>query len=303
VRTLRYVSVITLIFNIFNKPTYRMRKFIFFSILISQLFSLQGYAQFNDPLLLTKRIFSRDTFPEIKKYSTHEYEGHPNGRDFREGLKVSFTLLGKGLKETDSTAVVNITLSDGHGNGADLYLHLKKDTIWKAAAFRALAMTGIIERVYYDLAQLTSRQVDSIIASPHTVKKDKRMFKTRAEYNFELGNTKLVLSSDSQLISHFNKNKLKFEALKNEFMKTAPAGTKSMKDVRVKNQMKALFIDNVRQDMEYTHGCLNFLIGGILDNAVGYMYIKDKKDVPEMSSGHFIMIREIGNGWYLYKTT
>ena len=49
--------------------------------------------------------------------------------------------------------------------------------------------------------------------------------------------------------------------------------------------------------------CFNFLIGGILDNAVGFLFVKDKSDLPEMSERGIIMLREIGDGWYLYKTT
>lgn len=42
---------------------------------------------------------------------------------------------------------------------------------------------------------------------------------------------------------------------------------------------------------------------GQLDNSVGFIYVKDKKDLPEMNPGRIIMIREITNGWYIYKTT
>ena len=70
-----------------------------------------------------------------------------------------------------------------------------------------------------------------------------------------------------------------------------------------KNRLALLFIDNAFPDWESSKNNLNFLIGGITDNSVGYLYIKNKKDVPKMNPARFIMIREIGDGWYLYKTT
>jgi len=261
-------------------------------------------AQSYQPLDLSKRIFSRDTFPEIKRYSIDEYQGHPNGRDLPEKVKTKFTLLDQGAK----TAVVAVTITDSSGKGIDTYLHFKKDTIWKVCAFRALAMTGIIAKVNDDLAALTPKQVDSVIASPHTKAEDHRLFKSREEYRYSLGNTSLILSLDDDLIAFFNKNKRAFEDLKNVLVAhgvmTKSRGLREMKGAETyKNSLALLFIDNAFPDWESSKDNLNFLIGGITDNSVGYMYIKNKKDVPKMNPSHFIMIREIGGGWYLYKTT
>ena len=41
----------------------------------------------------------------------------------------------------------------------------------------------------------------------------------------------------------------------------------------------------------------------MIDNSVGYLYCKNPDDVPLMSDNGYIMIRDLGNGWYLYKTT
>jgi hypothetical protein len=263
-------------------------------------------AQNYDPLALSKKIFSKDAFPNIKKYVTGEYKGRPNGKDFRSDLKVSFTLLG----QNNQTAVVNITLSDSTGKEFDAYLHFEKQKIWKACAFRALALTGIIEQVHEGVVKLTPAQVDSIIASPPvTVNgEDMRMFKSKEEYQFLLGNTGLTLASDKELIAHFYKNKGAFVRLKNELIKKGILNQKDTIDLikndeKISKEVKSLLLDNVLPNFEETHNALDFLIGGITDNAVGYFYIKDPKDVPKMSPNHFIMIRALGDGWYLYKTT
>ena len=48
---------------------------------------------------------------------------------------------------------------------------------------------------------------------------------------------------------------------------------------------------------------IDFSIGGMIDNSVGYFYCKDKNKLPEMSDNRYIMIKHLGDGWYLYKTT
>ncbi|WP_342644760.1 hypothetical protein [Mucilaginibacter sp. CSA2-8R] len=267
----------------------------------SLLLQLACQAQPYTPISLTQKIFSADSFPDLKKYCTGEYQGRPNGQDLPPGAKVSCTLLA----QNNRTAVVNVNLTNSSGQTYDMYLHLKKDSVWKAAAFRALALTGIIEEINRQLKLLSPKQVDSIIAAPG---KAGKLFKSRAEYEFMLGNTTLTLASDSQLVAHFTKNKATFESLKNDLLKNGilkldgsakrtknpDAMMKSLKDLRLESAF--------REREEVPHN-INFLIGGIIDNSVGYLYIPKEQNVPKMSPGEYIMIRKIVDGWYLYKTT
>lgn len=261
-------------------------------------------AQNYDPLTLSKKIFSKTGFPAIKNYVTGEYNGRPNGNDIKNGLRISFLL----LEQRTKTAVVNITLADSTGKEFDLYLHFVKQNTWKACAFRALALTGIIAKVHDGLAKMTAVQIDSVIAAPQIDSVDRRDFKSREEYEFLLGNTGLTLASDKELIEHFNKNKEKFVALKNNLLAKGLLSHHDTTDLiksnpEIKKQVTELLLDNVLPNFEETQNSLDFLIGGITDNAVGYFYIQNPKDVPKMSPDHFIMIRALGEGWYLYKTT
>lgn len=267
-------------------------------------FILPCKAQNYDPLTLSQTIFSKDTLPDIKRYSTGDYEGHPNGRDIRAGLIITFEL----LDQNDKTAVVAVTLSDSTGTSLDTYMHFAKDSIWKVSGFRALAMTGLTGEIYQQLSALSPKQVDSVLLSGHTKKRDIRLFKSRDEYQFMLGNTKLTLSSDKDLMAHFNKNRVLFEKLKNELIAKgiykSPVGTREMKGIdSIKTGLRNLFIDSVKPNPDELQGSLDFMIGGILDNTVGYLYIKDKNNVPAMSPSQYIMVRSLGGGWYLYKTT
>ena len=66
-------------------------------------------------------------------------------------------------------------------------------------------------------------------------------------------------------------------------------------------------IHNIRptgeeEELAHLNG-LDFQIGGIIDNTVGYYFFLHEEDVPEMTPGRMIMLRDLGDGWYLYKTT
>lgn len=273
--------------------------------LILLTLTLTVYGQAYEPLELAKRIFGKERFPNLSSYVTGEYKGRPNGQDLQIGATTRFLLLGK----TEKTAVVAVTILDSLGEGFDTYLHFVKDTLWKASAFRALAMTGIIEQVKIELEKMSTQQVNEIIAKANNSKKDEFvMFRSREDYDFQLGNAKLTLELDDHIATHFLTNQAAFERLKNlalsELKKEKLNEEKSFKLIESsKSDYQKLFISSVTTGGYELGNCLNFLIGGMVDNSVGYIYVKDKKDLPEMNPSRIIMIREIGNGWYIYKTT
>lgn len=255
------------------------------------------------PLNLAKKIFSKAKFTDIKKYCTGEYKGRPNGTDIDKNATLQFIL----LSQTVDKAVVAVTIIDKTGKGLDTYLHFSKESIWKVNAFRALAMTGIIEGAKKELEELSSKKVDSLIAVSKNDTTGNSMFKSREDFDFQLGNLNLILALDNEIIDHFNKNKVEFERLKDIAVKnldTTKADEERIKLCKgLEKDFHKLFIHSIETGGYELGNCINFSIGGIIDNTVGYLFVKDKKDVPEMNPGGIIMIREIGNGWYIYKTT
>ena len=263
------------------------------TILITLLISVTTfYGQTNyEPLDLANKIFAKEKFRNIENYVTGEYEGIPNGTDLNDGTTTKFTLLG----QTEKSAVVNMTILDVDGKGIDTYLHFEKDKIWKVSAFRSLAMTGIIELAVIELEKINLQQIDTL-------------FSSKAEYDFQLGNAKLILELDDNIIEHFQTNQTEFERLKNlaltQLEKEKIAEERSVKLIEdLKTEYKKIFISDISIGGYELGNCINFLIGGMIDNTVGYIFVKDKKDLPEMHPNSIIMIREIGSGWYLYKTT
>ena len=259
----------------------------------------------NDPLTLAKMIFARETFTDLDKHVTGEYKGRPNGTDLPKNVTTNFEL----LDETNTTAVVAMTIVDSAGNAFDTYLHFVNEDVWKVTALRALAVTGIYSEIIARYEKMTQAQRDSLDVLQKKMAKEIPGYSYKPnsmEWTFK--NAKLLLSSDKDLIDYFKINKQKFEVLRDALlMKGFLQSSKSLAEFDASNtiqpQLDDLLIDNVGRAGSGSSKNLEFIIGGMVDNSVGYFYLKDKKNKPFMSTNGYIMIREIGNGWYLFKTT
>lgn len=269
-----------------------------FSIVVLLFMSNFVLAQDLTPLMLVEKVFTDTSFiTEIPNYCTGEFEGRPNSADLAEGTKLSFKI----LEENSKTAVVNMTVVDRIGKGLDTYIHLTKEETWKIEAFRALAMTGLLEEIQKEFEMMTEVQIDSLIAHGDDV------IKSREDFYRELENIKLTLEFDDNIISHFEKHKNKFTEILEELSKVKIS--EEGKSIRTKDldnyintDYKSLLISNVTTS-HYCDECYEFSIGGMLDNYVGYLYVGNKDNLPKMNSERIIMLREIGDGWYLFKTT
>jgi hypothetical protein len=121
---------------------------LLFLIFISSVLN----AQEMKPLELVKKVFTNKNYAKkTSKYSTGEYKGHPNANDLGEKTSLKFKL----LNQIDNYAVVNITITDNLGNGIDTNAHLEKNKKWKISAFRALAMTGILEQIKSEFEKMS----------------------------------------------------------------------------------------------------------------------------------------------------
>ncbi len=276
------------------------------SILVILLWTAApAWAQTNyEPLELAKRIFGASHFSELQTYCTGDYEGMPNGESLVAGVNTKFTV----LEQNNQSAVIAIAITDSLGKGMDAYLYFEKDSIWKMNNFRSLAMTGIIEQVKQELESMTEKEINKAIAKSKT-EDNTALFSSRAEYDFLLGNTKLTLALDDDIIKHFLENKAAFETLKDRAYQELNSRKRSEVEQgfnlleAAKQEYQKIFIYAITSgDMALGNG-INFLIGGMVDNAVGYLYVKDPKDLPKMDANRVIMLRKIGAGWYIYKTT
>lgn len=241
------------------------------------------FGQNYEPLELAKIQLSKE-YKKIEKFYGENFEG-PNGDEINDSLNLSF----KELYRTENYSVVNINILNNHSRqNFDAYFHFEKEKDWKITAFRALAMTGIIQLGLEELERMSEKDIEEVIKSKN------KIFSSREDYQYLKENFKLTISSDDEIITHFQKNKTDFELLKN-----------TLKGEKVdKSFAKKLYLsDNLKSHELMCDKCITLPIGGILDNTVGYFYIENKADIPQPNPSRLIMIREIGNGWYLYKTT
>ncbi len=278
------------------------------SIIIFSVFTwnfLTVHGQELEPLILAERIFSKEHMPNMDAYITEDYKG-PLGFDFKKRVTPRFTL----LEQKKTSAVITMTLLDSLAEGIDTYLYFQKDSIWKVSAFRTLANTGIIQELKNSLEQMSKREVRRIIKY-HKRRDDTdayAIFASMDNYNFQLGNARLILELDQNIEKHFLENQDDFERLKRMALEQLQKEN-SMQQGRInlienlEPAYQKLFISSVSTGGHNFKNCINFLIGGTLDNSVGYLYVEDKKDLPLMNPKNFIMIKKITGYWYIYKTT
>ncbi|MDI9312934.1 MAG: hypothetical protein QM535_22175 [Limnohabitans sp.] len=274
----------------------------FICILIATITS-SCFCQDYEPIEIVKKLLAKEKFNDIQKYSKGEFKGHPNGSDLGENLTLNF----KVLNQTETKAVVNVTLIDSLGKGLDTYFHFEKDVVWKINAYRALAMTGMLEQAKNELEKITQKEIDSILNKKDTQKKG--IFESKEDYKYLLENIKLTLEFDDNIVKHFIKNKDKFEKLKEKIL-AFKSNLKNKDFVKphdvneiFKIDLRDLYLGELIKYKLICQDCFELIIGGMIDNTVGYFYLEDKTKLPELNPSRIIMIREIGNGWYMFKTT
>ncbi|MDO5045324.1 hypothetical protein [Campylobacter sp.] len=174
--------------------------------------------------------------------------------------------LGKG----DEFDVFRVSLSSNDASEHfDLYVYMLEDAIY---AVRSLAMTGILQNMIYHYEKISE-----------DVRKD-----------IDLKNLKLTVAQDSELIKFGKENLKEFERIFEIYNSNL-----ADKDERIRRILKALHFSHIEND----EGLFMLVIGGMVDNVVGFLRAENKDDVPLMNPSRFIMIEKIAPKWYLFKTT
>lgn len=200
------------------------------------------------------------------------------------------------LYQDTSRAVVTVWLHDSI-TSMDVYFYLQHREVWTVYAVRSLVMKAEAEKELRRLDSIPSKQRGKVYKEKwgHT-------------WQFDKDNVSLWNSSDSGLALHYYKNADRFSELeklrqkKFPIQKTDSVYKSVMHDKKIRKKADAVLIRDILVD-PHAPGCVLYFIGGIMDNSVGYMYQPDPALVPKPTAGYFILIRPLGNGWFLYKTT
>jgi len=183
--------------------------------------------------------------------------------DARSALPPADRIMPIGADE----AAARFVLRGPSGEEADAYFYLEKTADgWAVSAFRAMAMTGISMMLLEEL------------------KKRKTLSDDEAA---EKRNLELTLAPDSQLRRWFADNRPAVEALT---VLPAPDDLSA--------QLRALGLSSVNAEGE----TVMVTVGGMVDNTVGFLRA-GPAGPPAIDPSSFIWIEDLGDGWFLYRTT
>lgn len=265
-------------------------------ILISCMLYIPCSGQALKPLDIAKELFNpavKQTF--IDKHITGDYNGHPSGKDFATGITPYFLI----THQTANKAVVTMTIVDNKGGVTDKYLHFtKEDSRWKMYAIATPTLARMHRRIKDEMEAITPTQLDSLLTIYQ--QQENPPYKTKEDFSFILNSLRLKLAPDDSLIAHFQRHKATFNQLLKEVNKTSKSPeteTPTLVNTRTA-AYSPLLISNVTTGGFLPVECIDF---HVMNDQVGYLYARKKKYLPELRPDKVMMLRSLGNGWYLYK--
>lgn len=249
------------------------------------------------PLRVVEKYVSPDGFPEkMRHFCCEMYQEWMAPKTLGQQLSVSVQREVHLLYQDTAKAVVTVWLHDSV-TSMDVYFYLQHRTVWTVYAVRSLVMK--------DFAKKELKRLDSIPVSNRGTAYTNTSGHT---WQFDHDNTVLWGQPDTLLATNFYTHRDDFAKLEKMRAKKFPLRqtdsvyTDVLRNKKIARLCVKLLIRDVIID-KHAPGALLYHIGGVLDNSVGYMYQPDPAKVPQVTAGYFILIRPLGGGWYLYKTT
>lgn len=276
-----------------------MKKFLVAVVcFVSHGVSAQSPGDTLSPLRVVEKYVSIDGFPEkLRHFCCEMYHEWMAPKTLGQQLDSTVIREVHLLYQDTSRAVVTAWLHNDK-TSMDVYFYLQHRQVWTVYAVRSLVMK--------DLAKGELKRLDSI---PEKERGKKYTKQHGHSWQFDRSNAELWSASDTVLVQHWDNNRLRFSQL--EMMRAKLYKINSTDSIdstyiiaskKMQKVMNLLLIRAVRSDRNAPGNAL-YIIGGVLDNTVGYLYQPDPALVPKISAGYFILVKPLGNGWYLYKTT
>lgn len=249
------------------------------------------------PLRVVEKYVSPEGFPEkMRHFCCEMYQEWMAPKTLGQQLDSTVIREIHLLYQDTARAVVTVWLHN-EKTSMDVYFYLQHRQVWTVYAVRSLVMK--------DLAKDELKRLDSI---PQNERGKTYTKQHGHSWQFDRDNAMLWSSPDTIIANHFHLTKARFgqlEKMRAKMYMVSPTDSIDSTYFASKKMRKAmdkLLIRAIRSDRN-APGAVLYLIGGVLDNTVGYMYQPDPRKVPQVSAGYFILIRPLGGGWYLYKTT
>ncbi|UOQ65978.1 hypothetical protein [Hymenobacter volaticus] len=253
-----------------------------------------------EPLQIAREFVDKDGWPEMKEHLCCEAEQQAKTQTLGQQIPARLQRSCQLLQQGASTAVVAVELRDSLSRN-DFYLHFaKEDDAWKLQAIRSLSMT-----------QLGPPMLKLLTTMPPAEVAQYNQKHPDADHDFTVGNLKLWIGADADIIDHFTHHQTDFQKVlrlvqTRKYLSadtTAANEAAANTDPEVRTLLRKLYISRVTQQDTDCSSCIEFIIGGRIDNTVGLLYQPKAADVPKMNPDRLIVVRPIAKGWYLYKTT
>lgn len=176
----------------------------------------------------------------------------------------------------------------------DYYFHLQRQNgVWKLQAIRALATPGFV-------MLLCNADPAKMSAMPGT----------------PLSTIRTMCSSDDEVEAWFRQRAADFEAIRKLASKETivggypPSAAGGRRVPEIDAALKRIGIDGFENQTATAPGwaqcrgeCLMFTVAGITDNEVGVLWVEKPDALPEIDPSQVIMLRPLGGGWWIFKTT
>ncbi|WP_141106588.1 hypothetical protein [Hymenobacter gelipurpurascens] len=258
------------------------------------------------PLQIAEQFVAKSGWADMKNYLSGEAAGQARNQSLGQQIPANLERRCQLLQQDQRTAVVAVELLDSVSRN-DIYLHFRRDSTtakapWKLEAVRSLSMTQLGPPMLKLLTEMPPAEVAQYNqkhpAAPH---------------DFMLGNIRLWIGSDADIQQHFRRNQAAFQRAAQliqarQYFTAAPdtagLGEQAANSaVELQALLQPLYISRVTRRYLGCATCLEFIIGGVSGNTVGLFYQPKPEQVPAMTPDHIIVIKPLGNGWYLFKTT
>jgi hypothetical protein len=234
----------------------------------------------SSPVEITRAFFAPGGIKNKEELYIGEMKSEFIGRPtLGQYLKSPRSLGFREMFRTKEKAMVAVEAGSGDPSDRELdyYIYLESAKgKWKLAAVRTLWLPGVFDMAIQEL--------------------EKKGRNRTKEENWQLENSKLTIKSDKFLKGYLRDNLEKFDRM----FELHEAG-KQKEEAEVAKKLLLGPGENGR--FGFGKGVTAFLIGGMIDNEVGYLYIPEGMLLPTMGPGFLIYLERIEGNWFLYKTT
>lgn len=204
------------------------------------------------------------------------------------------------VQQGEYSAIVSVNLAEDTLS-QDYYLYFTNYNGWKIEGIRSLSLPGFVYMLLKEARNITEEEKLSFS-------------EIGIEYDAleqSIKEITLLLKSDKALIKHFEDNREKFMLFLSEAKRLIPSNSQysiSRNDSipSLDSYGRELIISYIEKDHcsnTKISGAVSLVIGGVLDNTAGYMYLEDPVNLPEINKSGIIILKPMGGGWYLFKTT